>query len=133
MLKDIEFKKVDDLGIAVVREAVEGAMAWVAYLVNFSDTRKENILINSCGYGEIGGKAMKSSELRWFMGDLEGQASAKIEELQEDILPLTNEFFVTFYIGREIYEKKFIFVPQSIVEANLTDIPVLNMKGVLIK
>lgn len=133
MLKDIEFKKVEDLGIAVVREEVEGVMAWVAYLVNFGETKKENILINSCGYGEIGGKAMKSSELRWFMGDLAGLFAAKIEELQEDILPLTNEFFVTFYIGREIFEKKFIFVPQSIVEENLTEIPVLQKRGVLIK
>ena len=133
MLKDIEFKKVEDLGLAVVREEVDGVPAWVAYLVNFGDRAKENILINSSGYGEIGGKAMRSSELRWFMGDLAPRAFAKIEEMQEDILPLTNEFFVTFYTGREIFEKKYIFVPQSIVETNLTDIPVLDKKGVLIK
>jgi hypothetical protein len=133
MLKDIEFKKVDDLGIAIVREEVEGVMAWVAYLVNFGDSKKDNILVNSYGYGEIQEKPFKTSELRWFMGDLDARTFAKIEELQDDILPLTNEFFVTFYAGHEIFEKKFIFVPESIIEENLTDIPVLHMKGVLIK
>ena len=41
MLKDIEFKKVDDLGLAIAREEVDGSMAWVAYLVNFGDIKKD--------------------------------------------------------------------------------------------
>ncbi len=133
MLKDIEFKKVEDVGMAIVYEDVEGTMTWVSYLVNFGDTKKENVLVNSSGYGEINEKPFKTSELRWFIGDLEGKSFSKVEELQPDVLPLTNEFFVTFYIGKEIFEKKFIFVPESIVEENLTEIPVLQKKGVLIK
>jgi hypothetical protein len=44
---------------------------------------------------------------------------------------LNNEYWVSFYIGDKIFDKKFIFVPDTITEKNLTFIPELEQYGVL--
>ena len=48
-------------------------------------------------------------------------------------LRLSNEFLVTYYIDNVIYDKKYVFLPDSIQEKHFSSIPILNKKGVLIK
>jgi hypothetical protein len=38
---------------------------------------------------------------------------------------------VSYYIGNQIFDKKFIFVPESIREENLIPIAQLELEGVL--
>ncbi len=42
-----------------------------------------------------------------------------------------NQYWVSYYRGQQIFDKKFIFVPDSIVPANLIPIALLGREGVL--
>ena len=46
-------------------------------------------------------------------------------------LKLFNEFWVSYYIGKDIYDKKFVFVPESVMEENLMPISEIGLDGVL--
>jgi hypothetical protein len=45
---------------------------------------------------------------------------------------LTNEYWLSFYIDNTIYDKKYIFLPESIVDDNLSKVPLVNKPGVII-
>jgi hypothetical protein len=44
---------------------------------------------------------------------------------------LNNQYWVSYYSGPQIFDKKFIFVPDSIVPDNFTHISLLDKVGVL--
>jgi hypothetical protein len=88
--------------------------------------------VTSKGYGEKDGIAVKTSLLRHSIGDVSQQSAAAIEAIDPQVFGLTNEYWVSFYLGKEIFDKKFIFLPESIVDSNLIKIPVLNQPGVMI-
>ena len=50
-----------------------------------------------------------------------------------EVFGLNNEYMLTFYIDGTIHDRKFIFVPDSIVEENLIQIPLIELPGILIK
>ena len=78
------------------------------------------------------GDVYKRQILRHSIGDLGPHESAVIEAIDEQVFGLTNEYWLSYYIGDTIYDKKFIFLPESIVESNLTRIPVVNKPGVML-
>ena len=75
---------------------------------------------------------MKTSILRHSIGTVTAQDYAAIELIDEQVLGLTNEYWLSYYIGGQIFDKKFIFVPESIIDTNLSRIPLLNMPGIMI-
>ena len=134
MIKDLPQNIVENIAVAVAleKESAESKI-WYVYIINLKDQPIENVLITSKGYGEKNGEQVKTSVLRHMMPVIEGKASALIEPIDEQTFGLTNEYWVSYYIGRDIYDKKFIFLPESIVEANFIKLPVLNKVGVMIK
>jgi hypothetical protein len=132
--KDLHENIVEDVAIAValVGETPE-VKNWTVYIVNFRAAPITNVLITSKGYGEKDGKAVKTSLLRHFIGDLAANTYAGVEAIDPAVFGLTNEYWLSYYIGKEIYDKKFIFLPESIVDGNLIRIPILNKPGVMIK
>jgi hypothetical protein len=56
-----------------------------------------------------------------------------IEPIQENVFGLNNEYWLSFYIDGEIFDKKYIFLPESISEKYFTPIPFLGKKGVMIR
>lgn len=134
MKKDLPENIVEDVAIAValISETPE-VKNWTVYLVNFKNEPITNVLITSKGYGEKDGKEVKTSLLRHFIGDVDAQAYAGVEAIDTAVFGLTNEYWLSYYIGNTIYDKKFIFLPESIVDSNLIRIPVLNKPGVMIK
>jgi hypothetical protein len=58
---------------------------------------------------------------------------ALIEPIDEQTFGLNNEYWLSYYIDREIFDKKFIFLPESIVESNFIRLPVINKPGVMIR
>ena len=134
MKKDLPDNIVEDVAIAValVNETPE-VKNWTVYLVNLKNEPITNVLITSKGYGEKDGKEVKTSLLRHFIGDVDAQAYAGVEAIDPAVFGLTNEYWLSYYIGNTIYDKKFIFLPESIVDGNLIRIPVLNKPGVMIK
>lgn len=134
MKADLPENIVEDVAIAValVSETPE-VKNWTVYLVNFKNEPITNVLITSKGYGEKDGKQVKTSLLRHFIGDVAAQSHAGVEAIDPAVFGLTNEYWLSYYIGNTIYDKKFIFLPESIVDTNLIRIPVLNKPGVMIK
>ena len=134
MLKEIEFKKVEEMGIAIIPDSVEDKnTTWTAYFLNMSEQELTGVIINSFGHGEINGVKKKTSTLRWFLGDVESDSFTKIEDISTDLVDFSNEFWVSFFIGNQIYDKKYDFVKGSICFENLTTLPYFFEKGILIK
>ena len=57
----------------------------------------------------------------------------KVELLNKDVFGLTNEFLLTFYVNDLIHDKKYIFLPESIISENATKLPLMKRKGIMIK
>ncbi|WP_140938282.1 hypothetical protein [Sphingobacterium lumbrici] len=133
MKKDLPENIVEDISVAVVLEGETPAVKnWVVYLINEKNVQLNNVLVSSKGYGEKDGKPVKTTTLRHFIGDVEGKTSAKIEAIDEEVFGLTNEYWLSYYINGTIYDKKYIFLPESIVDENLSKVPIVNKPGVLI-
>jgi hypothetical protein len=133
MKKDLPDNAVVDIAIAVVllSETPE-VKNWTVYVVNMKDLQIDNVIISSKGYGEKDGKAVKTSVLRHFIGDLKAKSYAGVEAIDTEVFGLTNEYWLSYYINGTIYDKKFIFLPESIVDENLIRIPIVNKPGVMI-
>jgi hypothetical protein len=133
MKADLPENKVEDIAVAVVlMSETPEVKNWNVYLINFKNEPITNVLVTSKGYGEKDGIAVKTSLLRHSIGDVSQQSAAAIEAIDPQVFGLTNEYWVSFYLGKEIFDKKFIFLPESIVDSNLIKIPVLNQPGVMI-
>jgi hypothetical protein len=132
MKKDIEYPKVTDIAIAVVKEDADGEDGWSVYLINLKDIEITGVLVSSKGYGKVDGEDVKTSVLRHFIDNMPAKSVAKVEPIMENVFHLNNEYWVSFYVGELIHDKKFIFLPGTIDEAYFTNVPVLNKRGVLI-
>ncbi len=132
MIKDIPLPKVQHVTLAVIREK-DNLMqdTWKVYLLNDNEVAIENTLVASTGYGEKDGEEQKTSTLRHFLQTVAPKSAALVEPIDAAVLHLNNEYWVSYYIGRDLYDKRFVFVPGSICEENLTHIPSLNQPGVL--
>jgi hypothetical protein len=132
MIKDIPRPEVKHVTIAVARKASPGeSPEWQVYLINNNDFPIENTLVASKGYGEKDGEAQKTSVLRHFLETVQANSAALVEPIDPSVFHLTNEYWVSYYVGREIFDKRFVFVPDSISEENLSFIKEIEMEGVL--
>lgn len=131
MKKDIEIPIAKDVYVAIVHEWNDEFLSkeWNSYIINDRESQIDMVLIVSKGFdGE-----RKTSLMRHAIGVVEAKSFAKIEMLQEDVLALNNEFFVTYYADNKIYEKRFLFEKNTVSEKNLSKIPLLENEGVLAK
>jgi hypothetical protein len=136
MKDDINFDPVEGVSIAVVpdeRAATdEGRQVWQVYLLNYNAFPLRNVIVSSNGYGtREDGEAVRTSTLRHVILEVEPQTAVPIEPIDPDLFHLNNQYWVSYYHGPQIFDKKFIFVPDSIVPANLIHIALLHREGVL--
>jgi hypothetical protein len=132
MIKDIDFPEVKGVTVAVTRRKNKlNNFEWGAYIINMNDHPLENVLISSKGYGEKEGEKQATSILRHMFEQIDDNGARLIEPMDPDIFHLYNEYFVSYYVGRKLYDKRFIFVPESIVENNIRMIEEISMEGVL--
>ena len=127
MKKDIEFAPVENVTVTVAKMDDD----WGVFLLNRTPHVLDTILITSKGYGTKDGASQKTSTLRHGIPHLEPGQYAKIETIKSEVFHLTNEFWVSYYIGKTIYDKKFLFLPDSIIDENLINIPEIGAQGVL--
>jgi hypothetical protein len=135
MKKDIEDPKVEDIAIAAVPEKNEetGKSDWYIYLINLKDIPISNVIVSSRGYGQVDEEKVETSQLRHFVEELPPKSYAKIEPIMENLFGISNQYWVSFYIDRQIYDKKYVFLPETIQENNLTKLPLMGIKGVLLR
>ncbi|HET8830391.1 MAG TPA: hypothetical protein VFM79_13675 [Pelobium sp.] len=133
MKKDIPDHIVEDIAVAVVLEGeTPESKNWNVYIINLKTVAVETVLITSKGYGLKDGNDVKTSTLRHMIEKIEAHSFAKIEAIDEQVFGLNNEYWISYYIGKEIYDKKFIFLPESIIESNLIKVPIINKPGVVV-
>jgi hypothetical protein len=137
MREDLLGPKVEDVAVAIIQEKGENnEMIYNTYLINFKENEiLEGVIITSKGYGENvnTGEKVKTSTLRHCLEILLPNEAAKIEPIIEDVFGLTNEYWVSFWINDVMYDKKFIFLPETIQEKNMKILPVIGLKGLMIK
>lgn len=131
-MKDIEIPEVRNVTLAIARKQQPGESAeWKVYLINSNDHPIENTLVASNGYGEKEGIKQRTSTLRHFLETVPAHGAALIEPIDPAVFHLNNEYWVSYYVGDKIFDKKFVFVPDSVREENLSYIKELEMEGVL--
>ncbi|MFT6868626.1 MAG: hypothetical protein ACJA08_003480 [Cyclobacteriaceae bacterium] len=127
MKKDIAFPKIENVLVTVAKDND----TWNVYLLNRNEKTLDTVLVTSKGYGDLEGEDQKTSTLRHMIPQLEPNEYALIEPIDPQVFHLNNEYWVSFFIDGQLFDKKYIFVPDSIVKNNLSFIPELNMEGVL--
>lgn len=134
MLKDIPQLKVEGIAMAVVPEVNDkGAKEWNVYLINLKNESIEGVLVSSNGYGYKDGEKVKTSTLRHFLDVVPAKSYAKVEMIIENVFGLNNEYWVSFYLNKNMYDKKYLFLPGTIDPEYFTSIPILDAEGVMIK
>jgi hypothetical protein len=138
MLKDIPELKVKDVAIAIVPSNVpddllDPSVKWEVFIINLKQEPLNSVLVSSKGYGEIDGENVKTSELRHFFEQIPESSFAQIEPIDISVFKLHNEYWVSYYINKSIYDKKYLFVSGSILKENFSMIPVINKPGIMIR
>lgn len=135
MLKDIQRPEVENIVLAVVREPdpETGDQVWSVYLVNLYEEDITGVIVSSKGYGELNGEEVKTSVLRQLFDRVGALDYVKVEPIMPELFGLSNEYWVSFYIGDKIYDKKYVFLPESIQQQNFTMIPFVNRPGVMLR
>lgn len=104
---------------------------WRVYIINSNNVPIENTLVASTGYGEKDGEQQKTSTLRHFLQTVPANSAALVEPIDPALFHLNNEYWVSYYLDGILHDKRFVFVPDSIHEENLTFIRELDREGVL--
>lgn len=131
MKKDIIIPKVEGVYVAVVNEYndIYKTQDWNAYIINDKAVDLEVVLIVTTGYSDT----KITSTFRKKLDKLPAKSYAKIELMQDDLFALNNQFKVTFFEGNTMYDKTFLFRKNTINLKALQAIPLMDVKGVLVK
>ena len=129
MKKDIEIPEVNNVHIALLYEYNNDfkTKEWNAYILNDKNTAIELVFVVSKGFDG----SIKTATMRHSMEGLEAKSFEKLEFVQDEVLELNNEFFVTFYLEGTLYEKRFLFKKGTVSEKNTSLIPLLGAHGIL--
>jgi hypothetical protein len=131
MKKDIPELKVEDIAIAAVPS--EDPNFWDIYIINLHEEEIKGVLIAASGYGEIDGVARKTSTMRYFFDKMDALDMQLIEPLSIDVFDLTSEYWVSFSLNGNLYDKRYLFVPGSLNPINFMRIPFIEKDGVMIR
>ncbi|AZQ43238.1 hypothetical protein [Nonlabens ponticola] len=131
MKKDITIPEVKDVHIAVVHEWNEDFSShdWVIYLINNMREPMESVMIMSRGKHRDG---RKTSTFRHAFKVVPAKSSIRVELIMEDVFPFLNEFILTYFKDKTLYDKTYMAAPNTINEKNLKDLPVMDVQGVMI-
>ncbi|ALW84289.1 hypothetical protein AUC43_03750 [Hymenobacter sedentarius] len=136
MKQDIPFDPVEGVSVAIIPDeealTAEGQPIWQVYLLNHNAFPLENVIVNANGYGQqADGEKVRTSTLRYLFEEVPPRTAVPVEPIDPALFHLNNQYWVSYYHGPQIFDKKFIFVPDSIVADNLTHISLLDREGVL--
>ncbi len=130
MKKDIEFPFVKNVSVGIVPEYNEDKTLWKVFLINTGDVPLTNVMVTSTGFGKQDEIEQKTSTLRYHFNRLEPQEALTVELIDPAVFHLNNEYWVSFWIGTQLYDKRYLFLPESIDERHFTAIPIVQKKGI---
>lgn len=135
MKKDIEFLPVEGIKLAVIKKINElQATEWHVVLINQNENQIRNVFVTSKGYSSdetADENRQETSVMRHFYQEINSGDHVVLESIMPEVFPLNNEYWVSYYIGSQIFDKRFVFLPDSIIEDNLIMIDSLGLEGVL--
>jgi hypothetical protein len=130
MRKDIEMPQVAGVKICVAKSINQlGESEWGVYLINNNLIALENVMIVSKGYESKDKEARQTSTLRHMIEKVEAQSVAQVESISPEVFGFYNEFWVSYYILNELFDKKFVIAPFN--EFELDPIGELQLSGKL--
>ncbi|MFI1744585.1 hypothetical protein [Thalassobellus sediminis] len=131
MKKDIQIPIVEGVYVAVVNEYndIYKTQDWNAYIINDKDVDLDMVLIVTSGYNED----KITSTFRKKLDKLPKKSYAKIELMQEGLFALNNTFKVTFFEGNTMFDKTYLFRKNTINLKALQPIPLMPVRGILVK
>jgi hypothetical protein len=135
MKQELLGPKVENVGVAVIQSINEdNEKEYTVYLISLRDDIMEGIIVASTGYGEntVTGEKIKTSTLRHGIEVLLPNEIAKIEPIMPDVFGLSNEYWVSFWVEDVLYDKRFVFPAESLIEENFKYLDVFKRKGVLL-
>jgi hypothetical protein len=131
MKKDIAFSPVTGVKLAIAKTETPNGSEWAVYIINLNLIELSTVMITSKGYGLLEGEKRKTSTLRHLIQEIGAVSVAKVEPIDPAVFALTNEFWVSYYILDQIFDKKFIFTSGSFDPVNLRMIPEIGLEGIL--
>jgi len=132
MKRDISFLPVEGVQVVIARQLNElQQYEWKVYLINQNPVAITNVFVTSKGYGYQDDVKQETSTLRHYFTELAPGEHQVVETIMPDVFHLNNEYWVSYFIDGQIFDKKFIFVPDSITEQNLMRISELGLEGIL--
>ncbi|MFN4147683.1 MAG: hypothetical protein ACK4GN_17800 [Runella sp.] len=137
MKRDIPFEPVQGVYVTIARQFNEiNQPEWHVYLINRSGNDITNVFVTSRGYeGDNNDprqeEKQRTSTLRHYFAQINAGQSVVVEPIMPEVFHLNNEYWVSYFVENQIFDKKFIFVPESIIEENLMPIKELGLEGIL--
>lgn len=131
MKKDIDFAPATGVKLAIAKTETPTGDEWNVYLINLNLIELSTVMVTSKGYGIVDGEKRQTSTLRHMIEELGAQCVAKVEPIDPQVFALTNEFWVSYYILDQIFDKKFIFTPGSFDPSHQGLIPEIGLEGIL--
>jgi hypothetical protein len=135
MKEELLGPKVENVGVAVIQSInEEKEKEYTVYLISLRNDIMEGIIVSSTGYGEntTTGEKIKTSTLRHGIEVLLPNEIAKIEPIMPDVFGLSNEYWVSFWVEDVLYDKRFVFPAESLIEENFKFLDAFKRKGVLL-
>lgn len=132
--EDLIPEKAEGIGVAIVKEKDEvGEDVWNVYFINFRKEVLNTVIIASKGYlTEDNGETIRTSTLRHMFDSVGAETAIRVEPIVEEVFKLNNEYWVSFYSGNELLDRKFVFLAETIDPKYFTNIPIIEKKGILI-
>jgi len=135
MKEELLGPKVENVGVAVIQSInEENEKEYTVYLISLRNDIMEGIIVASTGYGEntTTGEKIKTSTLRHGIEVLLPNEIAKIEPIMPEVFGLSNEYWVSFWVEEVLYDKRFVFPAESLIEENFKYLDAFKRKGVLL-
>ena len=134
MKKDIKIPEVKDVHVAAIKEQLtDGSEGWNVHIVNNQNQMIEGVMVTAKGYSDHpNGAQVKTSVMRHVIGNIPAKTAAKIEMISPEVFEINNEYWITFFEGTKLMEKKYIFGAHTITQELEEDVPVMNVKGVVV-
>ena len=131
MRKDIKIPEVENVHIAAVKEWDKDFtdQQWYIHIINAREEEIDTVLVMSRGNND----EKKTSTLRHNLGNITAKTVTKVELISLDVLSFSNEYWVTYFAGNRLFEKRFFFQPHDISDKNVVSLPVMDCEGVLAK
>lgn len=128
MKKDIHIPIVTGVKLCVAKSTtLLGESEWDVYLINKNLIELTNVMIVSKGYESLDKDARKTSTLRNLVGTVAAQSVAKVESVNPEVFSFFNEFWVSYFIINQVFDKKFIIAPFK--EFELEEIIEIELPG----